>query len=169
MPEDDWEDITSVEQLDFAKAGLKEENEFTAASAQSGSESKRAPEDDDWLSAKPVEEAVKSAGAAKGEEADEVEEEEAGGEPMFIINLTLLSDGKIHSKFDRHSVNDTDAAMALRREVSANFEEYASKKELIEGGVVKPCSTSVWKAALAALRDEYSGHYFAPIFPPKSA
>lgn len=164
MPEDDWENITSVEQLDFAKADISEEvphnkdPDLAVAKPTAG-------EEDDWLSEEVKDVEAGNSGSKSASDGADLEEDQ-GGDPMFIINLTLLSEGKIHSKFDRHSVNDSEAATKLRKEVAAKFEEYSSKKDLIESGVVKPCSTSVWKAALSALRDEYTGHYFAPIFPP---
>jgi len=88
------------------------------------------------------------------------------GEPMIIIDITKL-DPKIHSKFDRNSVNDADGASAWKRKVEDHYEDYSKNADLLSQGSVIPCGSSVWRSALIKLRDERPGHYFAPIFPPK--
>ena len=69
-------------------------------------------------------------------------------------------------QFDKHSVNDPDAKRALASKIGASFAEYRDNAELIARGVVRPCSHGVWQPALAGLRDEFPGHYWAPVFPP---
>jgi hypothetical protein len=98
---------------------------------------------------------------------ESVEKEDGGGEPMILVDMTALSEGAIHSKFDRNSVNDSVAASNLRRKIEEDYTTYARKGSLVADGTVIPCGTTVWREALVQLRDERAGHYFAPIFPPK--
>jgi hypothetical protein len=98
---------------------------------------------------------------------ENVEKEDGGGEPMILVDMTALSEGAIHSKFDRNSVNDSVAASSLRRKIEEGYLAYAKNGSLVADGTVIPCGTSVWREALVQLRDERAGHYFAPIFPPK--
>ena len=85
------------------------------------------------------------------------------GEPMILVDLTQLTDDRIHSRFDRNSVNDPEAVSTWRKTIQ--YEEYSKKSDLLANGTVIPCGSSVWRAALVRLRDERKGHYFVPIFP----
>ena len=87
--------------------------------------------------------------------------------PMIIIDMTEISDGKIHNKHDRNSVNDSEAVSKLRKQIESKYETYAKDSSLLSSSVVIPCSSNVYRDALLRLRDEKPGHYFAPIFPPK--
>ncbi|CAB9516259.1 expressed unknown protein [Seminavis robusta] len=87
--------------------------------------------------------------------------------PMIIVDMTQMTKEKIHSKFDRNSVNDAEAASALRKKLEQDYDSYAKDAALLGDGTVIPCGMSVWRGALTRLRDERPGHYFAPIFPPK--
>ena len=87
--------------------------------------------------------------------------------PMMLVDMTALSDNKIHNRFDKHGVNDIDAKQALSATINADYVKYRDDAALIARGVVRTCAQSVWREALAALRDEHEGHYWAPIFPPK--
>jgi hypothetical protein len=98
---------------------------------------------------------------------ESVKKEDGGGEPMILVDMTALSEGAIHSKFDRNSVNDSAAASNLRRKIEEDYTAYAKNESIVADGTVIPCGTSVWRDALIQLRDERAGHYFAPIFPPK--
>jgi hypothetical protein len=98
---------------------------------------------------------------------ESVEKEQGGGEPMILVDMTALSEGAIHSKFDRNSVNDSVAASNLRRRIEEDYTAYAKNGTFVAEGTVIPCGTTVWREALIQLRDERAGHYFAPIFPPK--
>jgi len=90
------------------------------------------------------------------------------GEAMIIVDITLINPN-IHSKFDRNSVNQPEEASALRKKIEKNYKEYAFSNKLLSDGAVIPCGTSVWRDALVRLRDDRPGHYFVPIFAPKSS
>lgn len=90
------------------------------------------------------------------------------GESMIIVNMTMLSNGTIHSKFDIHSVNDPTAVKLLRATIEQSFTNYAKNLVYIQNKTIIPCGTSIWKDALAKLRkDNRNGDYYCPIFPPK--
>ena len=86
--------------------------------------------------------------------------------PMILVDMTLMTNDKIHSKFDRNSVNDVVAASNLRKLIEHDYDAYAKHADFLADGTVIPCGMSVWREALTRLRDERPGHYFAPIFPP---
>eukprot|EP00976_Prorocentrum_cordatum_P082549 1184853-Prorocentrum_minimum.AAC.3 len=134
----------------------------------------------------------------------------ASDKPMILVDLTVLSDGAIHNKFDKNACNDPDAKRELTRKVrpppspvggvpnwrvcrrdrklvagtrwhclfgrwetlcsldriEKEYSKYANDSNLVAQGVVRPCGQCVWRDALASLRDEVPGHFFAPIFPP---
>jgi hypothetical protein len=54
----------------------------------------------------------------------------------------------------------------LCTQIEAEYSKYENDMTLIAQGIVRPCGQCVWRDALAALRDEVPGHFFAPIFPP---
>ena len=126
----------------------KQQEEETAVGAET---------EDDWLTPAPAPEPPK-----KTEAAPPVDDR-----PMIIVDCSQLTKDQIHSKFDRNSVNDSEAASALRKKIEQDYEKYAKDSELLGDGTVIPCGMSVWRGALSRLRDERPGHYFAPIFPPK--
>ena len=86
--------------------------------------------------------------------------------PLILVNFTKLSNGKIHNKFDPNACNDPEAKSALAKQVSAEYQRYAADAELIASGDVRASGTSCWRAALAELRKERPGEFFAPVFPP---
>jgi len=88
------------------------------------------------------------------------------GEPMFLLDVTKFSDGKIHSKFDANAVNDVVKMKQLRSQVEQSYDAYIKNTSLIADGTVIPCGSSVWRPALERMRRERPGHYFAPVFPP---
>ena len=45
-------------------------------------------------------------------------------QPLLIVDLTQLDDS-VHCRFDAHSVNDAAAASAWRRQLEANYQDYA--------------------------------------------
>ena len=92
--------------------------------------------------------------------------EERDSKPMILVDFTVLSDGAIHNKHDKNAVNDVDAKSKMQKEVEREYAKYANDKALIEAGTVRPCSQGVYRAALATLRDEVEGHFWAAIFPP---
>jgi hypothetical protein len=83
---------------------------------------------------------------------------------MIIVDMTMLSDNEIHSKFDANSVNDPVAVKRLRVNIESDYETYARSAHFLADGTVIPCGSSVWRSALARLRQERPGHYFCPIF-----
>eukprot|EP00586_Coscinodiscus_wailesii_P023630 CAMPEP_0172496184 /NCGR_PEP_ID=MMETSP1066-20121228/82981_1 /TAXON_ID=671091 /ORGANISM="Coscinodiscus wailesii, Strain CCMP2513" /LENGTH=146 /DNA_ID=CAMNT_0013268355 /DNA_START=51 /DNA_END=488 /DNA_ORIENTATION=+ len=68
----------------------------------------------------------------------------ADASPLIIVDLTLLSNAAIHSRFDKNSVNDPVAASTFRRRVEDRFEEYRNDSKLLANGSVIPCGGSVW-------------------------
>ena len=86
------------------------------------------------------------------------------GETMIIINMTKLSNGKIHSRYDPNGVNDMDSVKVLRKQIELHYLEYYQNMEYICDRIVIPCGSSVWKDSLSTLRKEYVGDYFCPIF-----
>eukprot|EP00658_Telonema_sp_P-2_P024257 TRINITY_DN19750_c0_g1_i2.p1 TRINITY_DN19750_c0_g1~~TRINITY_DN19750_c0_g1_i2.p1 ORF type:complete len:167 (+),score=28.45 TRINITY_DN19750_c0_g1_i2:136-636(+) len=96
--------------------------------------------------------------------------------PLHIIDYTLLSGGKVRSVQDDGSCSDPDAkkrvAEMLVGDKSGKYswEQYQQTCNQLmrrQETVCYPCGDSVWPQALAALRREFPGHYFAPFFPPK--
>jgi len=90
------------------------------------------------------------------------------GEPMILVDMTILSNSVIHNKFDKMSVNDSKAASDLRRKIESKYDTYASDALLLADRAVIPCGTTVWRDALVCLRNETPGHYFSPICPSNS-
>ena len=86
--------------------------------------------------------------------------------PLILVNFTKLSNGAIHNKFDPNACNDPEAKSALAKQVSADYERYAKDAALLASGDVRASGTSCWRAALAELRKERPGQFFAPVFPP---
>ena len=85
--------------------------------------------------------------------------------PLILVNFTKLSNGAIHNKFDPNACNDPEAKSALAKQVSADYERYAKDAALIASGDVRASGSSCWRAALAELRKERPGEFFAPVFP----
>jgi len=90
------------------------------------------------------------------------EKEESRGEPMLLVDLTKLTDGKIHCKFDAHAVNDPQAVSDWRK--TAHYPDLVSDTELVATGVIVPCGSSVWRPALQRLKKERPGNYIVPVF-----
>ena len=86
--------------------------------------------------------------------------------PLILVNFTKLSNGAIHNRFDPNACNDPEAKSALAKQISADYERYASDAALIASGDVRASGSSCWRAALAELRVSRPGQFFAPVFPP---
>ena len=86
--------------------------------------------------------------------------------PLILVNFTKLSNGAIHNRFDPNACNDPEAKSALAKQIVADYERYAKDAELIASGDVRASGTSCWRNALAELRKERPGQFFAPVFPP---
>ena len=87
--------------------------------------------------------------------------------PLLLIDFTVLSGGALHNKHDPAACNDPEKKRALTKACTAEFARYRDDTALISAGVVRPCGASVWRAALAELRADNPGHFWAPIFPPR--
>jgi hypothetical protein len=149
MAEDSDSDEWGMEELDIPS----KLNQVVAD--KDGGDAKVGDDEDYWkVEPKAVPQPQKEAPPAKA------------GEPMIIIDITQINP-EIHSKFDRNSVNDAEASSAMRKKIESNYEKYAKDSKLLADGTVVPCGSSVWRDALVRLRDERSGHYFVPIFPPQ--
>lgn len=86
---------------------------------------------------------------------------------LILVDLTVLTTGKVHNKFDKFSVNDQDAKKKICDEIASHYNDYANNSQLIMDQTVRHCSGGVWKEALESLRNQYKGHYWFPFFPPK--
>ena len=86
---------------------------------------------------------------------------------LILVDLTVLTSGKVHNKFDKFSVNDQDAKKKICDEIASHYNDYANNSQLIMDQTVRHCSGGVWKEALESLRNQYKGHYWFPFFPPK--
>ena len=146
-----WEDAD--EEDDWAVTDLGEDTAAAAAPAAAA-----ADDDEEWCTtAKPVA-APAPAPAKPAAPKDE--------RPLILVNFTALSDGKIHNRADPHACNDPEAKSALAKRIEADYAKYANDADLIAKGHVRPSAMGVWRAALATLRLEEAGQYYAPVFPP---
>jgi hypothetical protein len=55
----------------------------------------------------------------------------------------------------------------VTRKLTSEYAAHANNAALLATGTVRPCGASVWPAALAVLRQNTPGHYWAPVFPPQ--
>lgn len=95
-------------------------------------------------------------------------DEDNEGFPMILVDMTQLSNGDIHNRFDANAVNDPVAVKKLRLTIENEYYvNYYKDSNLIANGTIIVCGSSVWRPALEQLRKERVGHYFCPIFPPK--
>lgn len=92
--------------------------------------------------------------------------QQTSSQAMIIVDITQIKPD-IHSRYDRNSVNDPEAASALRKSIESDYIVFSKDACMIADGTVIPCGSSVWRDALVNLRDERPGHYFVPVFPPK--
>jgi len=133
----DWEDIDwdTVKLDPNAESG---DNDKKAGSSALGKNTEEAVNDgEDWLGEQQQEEEPQAENQGDTKTAE--------GEPMIIVDLTLLTKGKIHSKFDRNSVNDPDAAREWRLQIESKYEDYCRNSDLLSNKTVIPASTSVWR------------------------
>lgn len=152
---DDWE-TAEVPEGQFTKV----DTEAIAAAEAEAAEEARAKREREKRAAK--EGAMEQEVKKRPDEA----RSERDSRPMILVDLTVLSDGAIHSKFDKFAVNDVEAKSALQKAIERDYAKYASDASLIAAGTVRACSQGVYRAALAALREEVEGHSWAAIFPP---
>ena len=122
-------------------------------------------DDDGWehkLTPAPTEQPTAASSIKSNETLDDE------GYLMIIVDMTQLSNEAIHSKFDANAVNDSEAVRRLRLQLERDYETTRTNTAWIADGTILPCGSSVWRPALERLRRERQGHYFCPIFPPKS-
>jgi len=66
------------------------------------------------------------------------------GPPVLVVDLTDLSNGTLHNRFDKFACNDPEAKAALSKQIAADFDSYLTNAELLQRGVVHVrCSHSV--------------------------
>ena len=146
-----------------ASAGGNESNEETRDHQSSVRTSQ---EEDEWL--------VPSTGTVLKQEQQgesscyplKLQKKDVEGQPMILVDVTMFND-KIHSRFDRNSVNDPVGASDFRKMIETNYASYSKNSQYLSEGKIIPCGSTVWRDALVRLRDERPGHYLLPIFPPK--
>lgn len=153
--DDDWEtaDVPTFTKVDTA-----------AIAAAEAAEAARAKAAEEKQAAKEAEVVAQTRGWEKS--AAEKLKQDKDSKPMILVDFTVLSNGAIHNEFDKNGVNDVDAKRKLQREVESSYGKYANDAALIAAGTVRACSQGVYRAALATLRDEVPGHFWAAIFPP---
>lgn len=117
---------------------------------------------DDNIHVGPLDATVTDKDAKKAQSAPMKE-----SEILILVDLTVLSCGEIHNKFDKFSVNDNDAKSKLCERITSNYDEYYHNSKLIMEQTVRHCSDTVWRDALQSLRNDHPGHYWFPFFPPK--
>ncbi|CAM9128378.1 unnamed protein product, partial [Phaeothamnion confervicola] len=87
--------------------------------------------------------------------------------PIIIVDFTALTSGRIHNRFDKFSCNDPELKSGEAKQIAADYQ--AASRSLISCGHAFACGASVWRDAVAKLRDDNPGHFFAPVFPPQSS
>lgn len=138
-----------------------------AAASASDAAAAAASDEDYWKVAPPQQlSATKTSNPPPKKSVDE-DSNKGNDQPLLLVDVTHLDDA-VHCRFDAHSVNDAAAASAWRRKLEANYDEYARNTDLLAAGTVVPCGAGVWRAALQQLRSERVGHYWCPVFPPKT-
>ena len=152
--------------------GSWEDDDFDVVVPTSNTESSTEPtkeqpntaDDSEWFGTRTTEEEGSS---GKGEGSTATPTTEDNRPPLLLVDLTVLSDGKLHNRFDINSVNDSDLKRQWTKDITNGFVSYRDNTGLIQAGTVRSCGQSVWREALQELRREYPGHFWAPIFPPK--
>lgn len=147
---------------DDASASWEDAEDFELPREEAPSSPARANDDDDdddtWSSVRK---------RSTPEEKQKPQEPKPQDACLLLVNMTALSAGAIHNRHDVNGVNDVAAKSALTRKIEAGYASYAANAALLADGTVRPCSAGVWRAALAALRDEHPGQYWCPVWPPK--
>merc|ERR1712086_767407 len=92
--------------------------------------------------------------------------------PLYIIDYTRMSGGAVRGLQADGSCSDPDARKKLTARITGDgstdhFEKACSQLLSSADNCCYPCGQSVWREALASLRVDFPGHFFAPIFPPK--
>lgn len=128
------------------------------------------PDDDhdDWVTPLPKQQQQQQKDPEPSQ-SKTIQHRQQDDQPVMIVDLTKITRGAVHCKFDRHAVNDAAVASAWRKRIEQAYDMYAKDLDLVGNGTILPCGMSVWKQALSRVRDERPGHFFAPIFPPSKA
>lgn len=92
--------------------------------------------------------------------------EGSSGPPVLLVDLTDLTGGELHNRFDKFACNDPEAKARWSKKIATDFEGYLHNEELISRGVVHVTTNRGWKDLLSRLRDEKLGHFFCPVFSP---
>ena len=157
--DDDWDDDSEEMSV---MIDVKKESNGSDGDNQHGNNNNNDDDDDDddWDQVRRTSKQPATKTVTKPSAATE-------GTPMLLVDMTVLSNDKIHCKFDPNAVNDPVAVKTLRKSIESTYDRYAKDSKMLADRTVIPCGSSVWRPALQALRKEKPGHYFCPIFPMK--
>eukprot|EP00588_Corethron_pennatum_P012950 CAMPEP_0194282738 /NCGR_PEP_ID=MMETSP0169-20130528/23753_1 /TAXON_ID=218684 /ORGANISM="Corethron pennatum, Strain L29A3" /LENGTH=154 /DNA_ID=CAMNT_0039028141 /DNA_START=15 /DNA_END=476 /DNA_ORIENTATION=+ len=150
---DDSDDEWDTEAIDISILKLKNNNTKSEVCEDGGN---RDDNDDEWFEAS-VAKSSKTQGdddvGLKGRNdglfagkiySGQIDGGNADGDAMIIADFTNLSDGAIHNRHDKNSVNDSEGASTLRKKIEGAYDTYRVDSGLLAVGTIRPCGSSVW-------------------------